>query len=85
MVEPLRGLTESERGRGQRGCGACSRVCDGTTAAGSAGAALPQLVLRPNLQIREAQIDPLLVMLEGEGVAPIDGLILQSDPACSAD
>jgi acyl-CoA synthetase (NDP forming) len=40
--------------------------------------ALSQLAVRPELRIREAEVNPLMVMAEGEGVLAVDALILQS-------
>lgn len=39
--------------------------------------ALSQLATRPDLRIREAEVNPLLVMPEGEGVRAVDALVLQ--------
>lgn len=41
--------------------------------------ALSQLALRPDLGIREAEVNPLMVMQEGAGVMAVDALILRSD------
>jgi acetate---CoA ligase (ADP-forming) len=40
-------------------------------------AALSQLATRPDLKIREAEVNPLMVMPEGQGVMAVDALILQ--------
>lgn len=40
--------------------------------------ALSQLALRPDLRISEAEVNPLMVMPEGEGVLAVDALVLQS-------
>ncbi len=40
-------------------------------------AALSQLALRPELRIREAEVNPLMVMAEGEGVLAVDALVIQ--------
>lgn len=39
--------------------------------------ALSQLAVRPELKIREAEVNPLMVMPEGQGVMAVDALILQ--------
>lgn len=39
--------------------------------------ALSQLAVRPELQIVEAEVNPLMVMREGEGVLAVDALMLQ--------
>lgn len=41
-------------------------------------AALSQLAVRPELRIREAEVNPLMVMPEGQGVLAVDALVLQS-------
>lgn len=38
---------------------------------------LSQLAVRPELQVSEAEVNPLMVMPEGEGVLAVDALILQ--------
>ena len=43
--------------------------------------ALSQIALRPELRIREAEINPLMVMPEHQGVLAVDALILQSPAA----
>lgn len=40
--------------------------------------ALSQLALQPGLRVREAEVNPLMVMPEGEGVLAVDALILTS-------
>lgn len=40
-------------------------------------ASLSQLAMRPDLKIREAEVNPLMVMPEGQGVMAVDALILQ--------
>jgi succinyl-CoA synthetase beta subunit len=40
-------------------------------------AALSQLAAQPQLRIAEAEVNPLMVMPEGEGVLAVDALILQ--------
>jgi acyl-CoA synthetase (NDP forming) len=40
--------------------------------------ALSQLALKPGLRISEAEVNPLMVMPEGEGVLAVDALILQA-------
>lgn len=40
--------------------------------------ALSQIALRPELRIREAEVNPLMVMPESQGVLAVDALILQS-------
>lgn len=40
--------------------------------------ALSQLGLRPDLKVAEAEINPLMVMPEGQGVLAVDALILQA-------
>lgn len=39
--------------------------------------ALSHLAVRPDLRVREAEINPLLVLPEGEGVQAVDALVLQ--------
>jgi len=39
---------------------------------------LSQLALRPDLQVSEAEVNPLMVMPEGQGVMAVDALILQA-------
>jgi succinyl-CoA synthetase beta subunit len=41
-------------------------------------AALSRLAVRPELRIAEAEVNPLLVMPEGQGVLAVDALILKS-------
>jgi acyl-CoA synthetase (NDP forming) len=38
---------------------------------------LSQLALRPELQVSEAEVNPLMVMAEGQGVMAVDALIMQ--------
>ena len=38
---------------------------------------LSQLALRPDLRIREAEVNPLMVLAEGQGVLAVDALVLQ--------
>ncbi|MEJ8815865.1 acetate--CoA ligase family protein [Variovorax ureilyticus] len=38
---------------------------------------LSQLAMRPELKIREAEVNPLMVMPEGQGVMAVDALVLQ--------
>lgn len=38
---------------------------------------LSQLALRPELRIREAEVNPLMVLAEGQGVLAVDALVLQ--------
>jgi acyl-CoA synthetase (NDP forming) len=40
-------------------------------------AALSQIALQPALRIREAEVNPLMVLAEGEGVLAVDALVLQ--------
>lgn len=40
--------------------------------------ALSQLALRPELRIAEAEVNPLLVLPEGQGVRAVDALVLQA-------
>ena len=40
--------------------------------------ALSQLAMKPELRIFEAEINPLMLMPEGQGVLAVDALILQS-------
>jgi acyl-CoA synthetase (NDP forming) len=40
--------------------------------------ALSQLALRPDLKVAEAEINPLMVMPEGQGVLAVDALVLQA-------
>lgn len=40
--------------------------------------ALSQLALRPDLQVLEAEVNPLLVMPQGQGVLAVDALLLRS-------
>ena len=40
-------------------------------------AALSQLAVRPDLRIAEAEVNPLMVLPEGEGVLAVDALVLQ--------
>lgn len=40
-------------------------------------AALSRLAIRPELRIKEAEVNPLMVLPEGEGVMAVDALILQ--------
>ncbi|GAB3650830.1 hypothetical protein GCM10028813_19870 [Ramlibacter alkalitolerans] len=40
--------------------------------------ALSQLAVRPDLRIREAEVNPMMVLAEGEGVLAVDALILES-------
>ena len=35
--------------------------------------------LRPDLRIREAEVNPMMVMAQGEGVLAVDALILKSE------
>ncbi|MCZ2499089.1 CoA-binding protein [Xylophilus sp. Kf1] len=42
--------------------------------------ALSQIALRPELRIREAEVNPLMVMPRSQGVVAVDALILQSPP-----
>ena len=37
---------------------------------------LSQLAMRPDLRVSEAEVNPLMVMPEGEGVLAVDALIL---------
>lgn len=39
--------------------------------------ALSQLAVRPDLKVREAEVNPLMVMPSGHGVMAVDALILQ--------
>lgn len=39
---------------------------------------LSQLALRPEMRIREAEVNPLMVMPDGDGVLAVDALIMQS-------
>lgn len=40
--------------------------------------ALSQLALRPDLRVHEAEVNPLLVMPQGQGVAAVDALVFQA-------
>ncbi|MDB5804672.1 MAG: 6-carboxyhexanoate--CoA ligase [Betaproteobacteria bacterium] len=40
--------------------------------------ALSQLALKPALGVREAEVNPLMIMAEGQGVLAVDALVLQS-------
>ena len=40
--------------------------------------ALSQLALRPDLRVLEAEVNPLLVLPEGQGVAAVDALVYQA-------
>jgi len=40
--------------------------------------ALSQLALRPQLGVREAEVNPLMIRAEGEGVLAVDALVLRS-------
>lgn len=42
-----------------------------------AAAALSRLALRPELRIREAEVNPMMVLPEGEGVLAVDALVMQ--------
>jgi succinyl-CoA synthetase beta subunit len=39
--------------------------------------ALSQLALRPELGVQEAEVNPLLVLPEGQGVLAVDALIMK--------
>jgi len=39
---------------------------------------LSQLAVRPELRVAEAEVNPLMVMREGEGVLAVDALVLQA-------
>jgi acetate---CoA ligase (ADP-forming) len=41
-------------------------------------ASLSQLAVRPQLRVAEAEVNPLLVLPEGQGVLAVDALVLQS-------
>jgi acyl-CoA synthetase (NDP forming) len=43
-------------------------------------AALSQLAMRPELGIAEAEVNPLMVLPEGEGVLAVDALVLKASP-----
>jgi succinyl-CoA synthetase beta subunit len=43
--------------------------------------ALSQLALKPELGIAEAEVNPLLVLPEGQGVVAVDALVFQRPPA----
>jgi acyl-CoA synthetase (NDP forming) len=43
--------------------------------------ALSQIALRPELRIQEAEVNPLMVMPQSEGVLAVDALVLQSPAA----
>ena len=40
--------------------------------------ALSQLAVRPELRIAEAEVNPLMVLPEGQGVLAVDALVLKS-------
>ena len=40
--------------------------------------ALSQLALQPNLRVKEAEVNPLLIMPEGQGVRAVDALVFQA-------
>lgn len=44
----------------------------------SAVSALSQLALKPELRIAEAEVNPLLILPEGQGITAVDALILQA-------
>ncbi|HEY0200217.1 MAG TPA: acetate--CoA ligase family protein, partial [Burkholderiaceae bacterium] len=41
-------------------------------------AALSQLAMQPELGVREAEVNPLMVMPEGQGVMAVDALVLRT-------
>ncbi|RKJ99155.1 acetate--CoA ligase family protein [Alicycliphilus denitrificans] len=43
--------------------------------------ALSQLALKPEMRIAEAEVNPLLVLPEGQGVVAVDALVFQRTPA----
>jgi succinyl-CoA synthetase beta subunit len=62
-------------------CGLRGKPRGDLEALAQAIAHLSQLALRPELQVSEAEVNPLMVMPEGQGVMAVDALILQ---ACDA-
>lgn len=54
------------------------------TALAQAVSNLSQLAVRADLGVTEAEVNPLLVMAEGEGVLAVDALILSAGPASGA-
>src|SRR5690606_8455781 len=46
-------------------------------------ARLSQLALRPELGVLEAEVNPLMVMPEGEGVLAVDALVLRTNTSAS--
>jgi succinyl-CoA synthetase beta subunit len=40
--------------------------------------ALSQLAVRPELKVHEAEVNPLMVMPQGQGVLAVDALILRA-------
>ncbi|CAB5686854.1 Uncharacterized conserved protein [Delftia tsuruhatensis] len=45
---------------------------------------LSQLAVRPELGVLEAEVNPLMVMPEGQGVLAVDALVLQASQPCQA-
>jgi len=73
MIEEVRGLAMI---RGYRGLprGDCAALA-------AAVAAMSQLALLEGRPVREAEINPLLVRAECQGVVAVDGLIVLQTPA----
>ncbi len=63
-LKPLTGLRGKRRGD--------------LDALAKAVSSLSQLAMQPDLRIREAEVNPMMVMAEGEGVLAVDALILES-------
>ncbi|THT96299.1 acetate--CoA ligase family protein [Lampropedia puyangensis] len=73
MIDEVRSLTIL---RGARG----SQPGD-LEALAQAVSALSQLAVRPDLQVLEAEVNPLLVLPQGQGVLAVDALVLQASTA----
>jgi acyl-CoA synthetase (NDP forming) len=58
-------------------CGLRGKARGDLEALARAIAALSQLALKPQLRIAEAEVNPLMVLPEGEGVLAVDALVLQ--------
>jgi acetate---CoA ligase (ADP-forming) len=46
----------------------------------SAVSSLSQLALQPQLAVVEAEVNPLMVLPQGQGVLAVDALVLQGSP-----
>jgi acetate---CoA ligase (ADP-forming) len=53
------------------------KACGDLEALARAFAALSQLAVRPDLRIAEAEVNPLMVLPEGQGVLAVDALMLR--------